>query len=222
MKYRYFLTGSLCVMSAFLRLAHPYSYLVVRRKLCAESSRRGIALFTRDMPAFHIGKIKYNQFDCYFNEDKAHFYLYAASNRCNNLIYTLPEQCCASYRLSVLPYSGKHNSIVPGWSNEKEHELLIGGIAQENRKYIRIDKSNVRLVALKKAADCDDAVIIRLTENAGQKTDGEITLFFTPAKAVYAANDETDIQLIQTKDSRVTFSVQPYSCITLKVYGDFS
>ena len=68
----------------------------------------------------------------------------------------------------------------------------------------------------------DDAVIIRLTETAGQKTDGEITLFFTPAKVVCAANDETDIQPIQTNGNRVTFSVQPYSCVTLKVYGDFS
>ena len=196
-------------------------FTVTQHWVCTENCGRGIALFTRDMPVFHIGKIKYNHFDCTFNEDKAHFYLYASSNRCNNLIYTSPEQCCAHYRLSILPYSGKHNAIVPIWSNGKEHEPLIGYTQEENKQYIRIDKSNIRLVALKKAADCDDAIIIRLTETAGQMTDGEITLFFTPVKAMYATNDEKDIQAAQTSQNRVSFSIRPYSCVSLKVYGDF-
>lgn len=196
-------------------------FSVTQNWVSAENSQRGIALFTRDMPAFHIGKIKYNHFDCTFDEDKAHFYLYAGSNRCNNLIYTSPEQCRAHYRLSILPYSGKHNVIVPIWSNEKEHELLIGCAQEENKQYIRIDKSNIRLVALKKAADRNDAIIIRLTETAGQMTDGEITLFLTPTKAMYTTNDENDIQAAQTNENRVRFSIQPYSCISLKVYGDF-
>lgn len=197
-------------------------FTVTQNWVSAENSQRGIALFTRDMPAFYIGKIKYNHFDCSFDENKARFYLYAASNRCNNLIYTSPEQCCASYRLSILPYSGSHRTTVPCWSNKKEHGLLISGDMKESKQYIRINKSNVRLAALKKAEDCRNAVIIRLTETAGQMTDGEITLFFTPENAVYATNTEKDIQSTPTNKNAVSFTVRPYSCITLKVYGNFN
>lgn len=196
-------------------------FSVTQYWVTAENAQHGIALFTRDMPAFHIGKIKYNHFDCTFDEDKAHFYLYASSNRCNNLIYTSPEQCCAKYHLSILPFSGEHRTVVPVWSNEKEHELLIGCAEERNRQYIRIDKSNIRLVSLKKAADHDDALIMRLTETAGQRTDGEITLFFTPSKVMYATNNENDIQSAETNQNTVRFSIRPYSYVTLKIYGDF-
>lgn len=197
-------------------------FTITQNRVSAENSQRGIALFSRDMPVFHIGKIKYNNFCPDFNENKAHFFLYAASNRCNNLIYTSPEQCCASYRLSILPYTGDHRSSVPVWSNEKEHELLIGGIDKESAQYIRIDKPNTRLVAMKKAENCRNAIIIRLAETAGQRTDGEISLFFNPEKAVLCTNDERDIRPVQTDKNRVNFSISPFSCITLKVYGDFN
>lgn len=105
---------------------------------------------------------------------------------------------------------------------EKEHELLIGGIDKESAQYIRIDKSNTRLVAMKKAENGRNAIIIRLAETAGQRTDGEISLFFNPEKAVLCTNDERDIRPVQTDKNRVNFSIPPFSCITLKVYGDFN
>ena len=197
-------------------------FTVAQNWVCADGIFDGIALYSRDMPVFHLGKIKYNCFSNVFDEEKGHFFLYAASNRCNNLIYTAIDECKASYRLSILPYIGKHNTVVPMWSNRKEHMPFTVYGATEEQNLVHIDKDNVRLVSLKKAEDNENAVVLRFVETKGKKTSAKVELFFKPEKAKYASNSEYDIKPTQMCDEDIVFNIEPFSYQTIKVYGNFT
>lgn len=197
-------------------------FSVTQNWVAIDGENRGVAIYSRDMPVFHLGNIKYNRFSRDFSEDKAHIYLYASSNRCNNLIYSSVEECQAQYRLSILLYNGKHNNIVPVWSNEIDHRLIISKKKAFNKCIMKLDKSNIRLVSLKKSEKENDAVLLRFIETEGKETEYMLELFFNPKKAVYSSNDEIEIEKInKIKDNVIHFSAQPYSYTTIKVYGDF-
>ncbi|MBQ8146707.1 MAG: hypothetical protein IJ039_07970 [Clostridia bacterium] len=196
-------------------------FSVAQNWLVAENDKHGVAIYTRDMNVFHIGKIKYNQFKPGFSEDKAHFYLYASSNRCNNLIYTSIDQCYAKYHLSILTYGGKHNSIVPLWSNQNDRELIISDAKCDYGKLLRLSASNIRLIAFKRAEGCGNAVVLRFVETEGKDTECDMELFFKPTNAVYATNDERELEKIKVNENRVSFTCQAYSYVTLKLFGNF-
>ncbi len=197
-------------------------FSVTQNWVCAENDEHGVAIYTRDMPVFHLGSIKYNRLKSEFSEDKAHIFLYASSNRCNNLIYTALEDCQAKYHLSLLTYGGNHNDIVPSWSNENEHSLIIGKPIYDGRKLLKLSEKNIRLVSLKKAESCGNAIVLRFTETAGKATECDIELFFNPVRVVYIANDESELEEIALDGNRVHFKSQPYSYTALKIYGDFN
>ncbi len=197
-------------------------FSVTQNWVAVDGENRGVAIYTRDMPVFHLGGIKYNRFNRDFSENKAHIYLYASSNRCNNLIYTSVEECQAKYHLSILLYNGKHGDIVPTWSNENDHGLIVSRQNILNECMMRLDKGNIRLVSLKKSEKENDAVVLRFVETEGKETECGLELFFNPTKAVYARNDEIDLEEITgLKDNIIHFNAQPYSYTTIKVYGSF-
>ena len=197
-------------------------FSVTQNWIAVDGENNGVAIYTRDMPVFHLGNIKYNQFNREFSEDKAHIYLYASSNRCNNLIYTSVEECQAQYHLSILLYNGKHNDIVPTWSNENEHRLIVSKKNAFDKCMLRVDKSNVRLVSIKKAEKENDAIVLRFVETECKETECTLELFFNTKKAVYSSNDEAELEEITNiKDNIIHFIAQPYSYTTIKVYGDF-
>ncbi len=197
-------------------------FSITQNWIAVDGENNGVAIYTRDMPVFHLGNIKYNQFNREFSEDKAHIYLYASSNRCNNLIYTSVEECQAQYHLSILLYNGKHNDIVPTWSNENEHRLIVSKKNAFDKCMLRVDKSNVRLVSIKKAEKENDAIVLRFVETECKETECTLELFFNIKKAVYSSNDEAELEEITNiKDNIIHFIAQPYSYTTIKVYGDF-
>ena len=204
-------------------------FTVTQNWVAAEEPAFGIAIHSADMPVFHLGSIKYNHFGKQFHEERGHFFLYASSNRCNNLLYTSPEECCAEYRLSILPYSGSHAAIVPAWSAEKEHTLLTGGADTETgfgastgaSAAVRLDRHNVRLVSMKKAEECSDAIVLRFTEAEGCTTPCRLELFFTPSKAAYVSGDERELSPAAVEGNAVCFTAGAHSYTTLKIYGDF-
>ena len=195
---------------------------MIQNYTCAENGQNGIAIYSGDMPVFHLGSIKYNNFDSKFHGDKAHFFLYAISNRCNNLIYRDIADCCANYHLSLLPYSGKHNFTVPIWSTQKACMPVILKNPEEYKELICINADNIRLVSFKKSENCSNAVVLRFAETSGVRADAKVSLFFKPLKAMYADNCENDITPVSTDGKTIGFAIEPYSCVTLKVYGDFN
>ena len=200
-------------------------FSVTQGWVAAENERYGVAIYTRDMPVFHMGSIKYNRLKSGFLQDKAHIFLYASSNRCNNLLYTSLEECCAKYRLSILPYVGKHNNTVPSWSNENEHSLTVSKpVDRFNLSLLKLsdENKNIRLVSVKKAEDCGNAIVLRFVETAGKATECKLELFFKPKKALYITNDERELEQATVQDNVVRFVSHPYSYTALKVYGDFN
>ena len=195
-------------------------FAVTQNWVCVEGENHGVAVYTRDMPVFHLGSIKYNRLESGFGEDKGHLFLYASSNRCNNLIYTSIEECCANYHLSVLPYDGQHVDTVPKWSNEKVHTLIVSE-PKISGKLIKLSEKNVRLVSLKKAEGCGNAIVLRFVETAGEATECSLELFFNPTRAVYITNDERELGEISLKENAVSFECKPYSYTAIKLFGDF-
>ena len=196
-------------------------FSVTQNWVAAENESNGVAIYSMNMNVFHLGNIKYNQFKRDFSGDKGHIYLYASSNRCNNLIYTSPDECNASYRLSILLYNGYHNSIVPFWSNNKNCELIVSKENVLEKRMLKLSCDNVRLVSLKKSED-ENAIVLRFIETEGTAVECGVQLFFKPSKATYATNNETDIENITRIDGEtVYFNSRPYSYTTIKVYGNF-
>jgi hypothetical protein len=195
-------------------------FSVTQNRVAVEGENHGVALYTRDMPVFHLGSIKYNRLESDFDEEKGHVFLYASSNRCNNLIYTSLDQCKAKYHLSLLTYSGQHNDTVPAWSIENDHELIVSE-PTFNSKLLKLSKENVRLVSLKKAEDESNAIVLRFVETAGRETECKLDIFFKPSKITYVTNDERELEEITSND-KISFTSKPYSYTTLKIFGDFN
>lgn len=194
-------------------------FSVTQSWIAIEGENNGVAIYTRDMPVFHLGGIKYNQFKSDFCAENSCAYLYASSNRCNNLIYDSIEECYAKYRLSVLLYNGKHNGIAPVWSRERDCELLISKKDLIDGCMLNISEPNVRLVSMKKSEDSENSVILRLVETDGKKTECEAEVFFDIKAAMYTSNDERELEKIDSiEGNRVRFNISPYSYTTVKLY----
>ena len=185
--------------------------------VCAEGKDGGIILYSKDMPIFHLGSIKFNRFEREFNEGRAHFYLYASSNRSNNLIYKSIDECHAEFELSVLPYEGSHRKIMSRFSDECKRELITGGDEMPAGEIISIEPCGVRLSALKNSED-GEAIIIRLTEGSGERTSGRIRLPFKPKRAAVTDNCECELYAASVDGDEVLFSIEPSSYCTVKIW----
>ena len=195
-------------------------FTVTQNWLAVDGENEGVAIYSKDMPVFHLGDIKYNQFKSEFSADKSHVFLYASSNRCNNLIYTSLEDCQAELRLSLLTYQGEHKDIVPKWSDENAHSLLFASPCFEGR-LLKVSEENVRLVSLKKAENSQNAIVLRFKETSGKETKAKINIFFEPEKVVYINGTEGDLDQIKPNGKEITFTARPYSYTAIKIYGDF-
>ena len=211
--------GEKCENSEYIPL-NANDFTVTQNWLSVEDDNEGIAIYTKDMPVFHLSDIKYNQFKNGFSADKGHVFLYASSNRCNNLFYTSLDECQAEFNLSLITYGKAEREAIPKWSNENEHSLIIGKPNFEGT-LLRLLNGNVRLVSLKKAEDEKNAIVLRFIETKGEKTEAKMELFFEPSKIAYITNDERDISEIPTSGKEITFTAARYSYTSLKIYGDF-
>lgn len=198
-------------------------FTIVQGYAVAENDSFGVGIYSADMPVFHIGEIKLNRFCSSFSAKRAHFFLYAASNRCNNLVYLTENDCRARYSLSVLPFSGSHLKAIPSWAEEKDHPpvFLPHGTDLPEKELASVGTKSLALTALKRAENEDNAVIVRLKELSGQSESTYIDVFF-PVKSAYLATcDEKNLTPLKTEKNRVYFNTSPHSYITLKLYGDF-
>ncbi len=198
-------------------------FTIVQSYAAAENDSFGVGIYSADMPVFHIGEIKLNRFSSSFSARCAHFYLYAASNRCNNLVYLSEKDCRAKYKLSVLPFSGSHSNPLPTWAEEKEHPpvFLPQGTGLSQGELISSGTRNLALTALKRAEKEGNAITLRLKELSGQSESTYIDVFFPIKEAYLATCDERNIAPLKAEKNRVYFDSVPHSYITLKLYGDF-
>ena len=152
----------------------------------------------------------------HFSEEKAHFYLYAASNRCNNLVYTNPEQCRSKYSISVLPYTESRFPVVPRWSESKNRDFLVLKNLINLDSDISLKGEGVQLISLKKSAK-DDSVILRFVNTNNEATKCSLGLSFNPKRAVYTTCGEEETTEALLHGNNVEFIADPYSYTTLKL-----
>lgn len=192
-------------------------FTVAQSYVTAENEEGGVAVFSRDAMVFHLGKIKYNRFSSEFAEDKSHFYLYACSNRNNNLLFTKPEDCRASFFLSILPYEGSHRAVLPAWNEAKTHPPLIADSSLRENTWMTVKTPNVRLLVCKIAEEDDSALILRFAETQGLKTDAVCSLHFPISGAVRCDHAEHERFPLTVTEEGVHFSVGAYALATVKV-----
>lgn len=146
---------------------NPRDFVTAYNWVAAENEDGGIAVLSDDMPLFDLGGIHYNELSSETDYSaSSNVYIYAASNRCNQLNFTDTGKCHGKYRVSLLPYTGSWSSVLPLWSAEHSMPLYACG-EETGNGYIELDKPNVRLLAFKKAEYEDGVYILRVAENAG-------------------------------------------------------
>lgn len=174
---------------------NPHDFVMAHNWVSVENDNYGIGLFSRDLPLFHLGGIHYNKLSSKVNYgESSSIFLYAASNRANNLNYCTPADCRGDFRISILPFVGKSINILPEWSYRQSHPLIPGGAKGlkkgESRSWFCIDQTNLRLLCIKPGAVEKEKVFIRLYEMEGKKTNAMITLPFQVKAAWYTNNVE--------------------------------
>lgn len=163
----------------------PNDFVVAANWIAAENDTYGIGILSQDMPVFHLGGIHYNQLSSYNDySESSNVFVYAASNRCNQLNFVKPSDCSGEYLVSILPYAGSCQDVLPRWSMEKNHPPLLGEMKPEDKSYLNIDAPNVQLLAYKKAERFDDLFVLRVME-VGEKEKTSVNIQL-PGKVVYA------------------------------------
>ena len=211
------LAGGVCDVVSQRLPVNPHDFAVARGWTAVQGENFGIGLYAREMPVFHYGNIHYNELTTKTDVgESSTVFVYAASNRCNQLNYLSAEDCRATYHFSVLPYGGQWAEQLPGWSQECDYlPFVISGGSKEGKSWIEIENRNVRLVTLKKA-EKSDRFLLRLVETAGQKQQTKVKLPFKVEKAELATVTETGLQeFIQPEGDTIPVSLDKFSYLNL-------
>ena len=155
-------------------------YSVCEEWVAVEGEDGGIGVRSEEMPVFHFSQINYNRFLTGPWYPNSHMYLYAASNRTNNLNFCRLEDCCGEYHLTVLPYSGHCGDILPSESRCLAQPILVG-----DGRDIRPVRLNADLRLLSCRADGKNSVLFRFAETEGKDRRAAcLTLPFAPTPII--------------------------------------
>ena len=196
----------------------PMDFTIAEEWIAVEGENGGIGIRSEDMPVFHLSQINYNRFWGSPDYPRSHVYLYAASNRTNNLNLCTPEDCYGTYHLTILPYAGHCEDVLPKWSGELAHPVLCG----DGREVpgIHLD-APLRLMSCR--ADGEHSLLLRFAEESGiARENVKLTLPFVPVRAVETTLHGTEKGILTTEDSCVFFSAAAGDYVTIRVYGDFT
>ena len=197
---------------------NPHDFVCVNNWVAAQNESGGIAFYTKDMPIVHLGDIHYNEistnvdFSCSSN-----IFLYAASNRCNNLNFANKEDCKGIFRVSILPYEGNCADYIPAWCDNKNSVPIIE-ISKENEEYsfISVDNDNIRLTSCKLSEDDNRKLILRFIETSGRKTGVNLKVPSKVQSAFYSDGKEiaNEGELIIVNNI-INFNIEAFSYVTL-------
>ncbi len=197
---------------------NPHDFVMAHSWISVENGDWGIGLFCREMPLFHPGGIHYNRISARVDYgESSSVFLYAASNRTNNLNYRTPEDCRGDFHVSVLPFSGESRAVLPDWSYGKLCPPILGGPRPEqSRSYLSLDAKNLRLLCMKPAEEGDGWVFLRLMEKEGREAQARLTLPFAIEDARYADTVENPLADAPAFERNVVrLTAQPFSYVNL-------
>jgi hypothetical protein len=196
---------------------HPRDFVVTQNWVAVENQTQGVGLFTREMPVFHLGGIHYNKLSNEFRAKNSNIYLYAASNRSNQLSFAEKENCFGEFNLMILPYEGKWQDTLPEKSIEFMYPPIVKPGYAKERSYLKLDGENIRMTAFKKSEN-GDGIIARFVETGGEDRKAAINLPFGVKSAVYTNIIEEPMQKEpQLYGSKITFEIGKFSYATILI-----
>jgi hypothetical protein len=196
----------------------PMDFTVIEEWLAVEGENGGIGIRSADMPVFHLSQINYNRFLSEPDFPRPHLYLYAASNRTNNLNLRTPGDCCGVYRLTVLPYAGHCEDTLPQWSRALAQPVLCGDSRVLPRLLL---DAELRLMSCR--ADGEHSLLLRFAEESGKARENvKLTLPFAPTRAMRTTLNGTETEALRTDGSDVFFPISGGEYCTVRVYGNFT
>ncbi len=178
-----------------------------------ENESRGIAVISKDMPVFHLGDIKYNRLSKDFIASSSSIFLYAASNRTNQLTFKTAEDCRGKYRLSVIPYDTAN-----GFS-EEENGFLYPPYVYEGyeveRSFISVNHKDIELSAFRPK---DNGFLVRVANRSKDKLYSGINLPFKISKVYVCTAHGHEIQEYSGfENGTISFGIRNGSHLTFKV-----
>lgn len=198
---------------------NPHDFVMAHSWVSVENGQSGIGLFSRDMPLFHLGGIHYNKISSRVDYGSSSaIFLYAASNRSNNLNYCTPEDCHGDFRLSVLPFEGTSDQVLPRWSYERLCPPLVGaGQEEAERSFLSLEGPGLRLLCMKPARR-QEGIFLRLYETQGRRVRGSLTLTFEAEDVRMADNlEEPTGERPLWQGREISFTAEPFSYVNLLV-----
>ncbi len=198
---------------------NPHDFVMAHSWVSVENGQFGIGLFSRDMPLFHLGGIHYNKISSRVDYGSSSaIFLYAASNRSNNLNYCTPEDCHGDFRLSVLPFEGTSDQVLPRWSYERLCPPLVGaGQEETERSFLSLEGPGLRLLCMKPARR-QEGIFLRLYETQGRRVRGSLTLPFEAEDVRMADNlEEPTGERPLWQGREISFTAEPFSYVNLLV-----
>ena len=201
--------------------ACPLDYSVTEHWVALDEKTEGIALYSADAPVFHFGEIQYNRFTTDNTRSllHPHIYLYAASNRTNNLNLCECKDCAGFFRMSVLPYKGAWQDTVPDWDKRMSHAPICAHVDGEGSFGFSVDEK-VRLLSFRPTKD-GSGIEVRFAEDCGKdRKRVRLTVPFKVNTAWYNSLNSKRLGLAETSGNSVIFSIDAYSYVTLEISGN--
>ena len=194
----------------------PMDFTLCEEWLAVEGASGGIGLRSEDSPVFHLSQINYNRFLAAPDFPCSHMYLYAASNRTNNLNFCTAEDCRGAFRLTIRPYEGHCEDVLPAWSRALSQPVLCG----DGRSVPQLSvTAGLRLLCLK--PEGEDSLLLRFAEETGRAQQARLTLPFAPRRACCTDLNGEPLEALTVDGRTVSFPVRGGEYATLRVWGDF-
>ena len=198
-----------------------HDYVVCQNYIAIVEKDYSIALMSRDVPAAHLGKIRYNRFGTKEKIDKPHIYSYPASSRMSGIACRSIEECDINYDYTI--YTGESTSNLPKLANLQRYEPII--YLAENRienktRFIDIKSNSTFATALKYNEQPGDGLILRFCEQAGKKDCVRfIPGFMELDKAYICSINETAVEPLAVDNNSITVNIGSFDIVTVALYG---
>lgn len=140
-------------------------------------------------------------------------------------IYPNPEadKCEHNFTYSFYPHFGDHRTGEASKEGYKLNNTLVAceipkqkGRLKEQYSFVKTNKNNIFVEALKKAED-DDGIIVRFYDAFGINSFPEFTFGFDVKKAYISDMSENITKEIEVNDNKITLDVAPFEIVTLKI-----
>ena len=196
----------------------PMDFTIAEEWIAVEGEKGGIGIRSEDMPVFHFSQINFNQFLNSAQFPKSHVYLYAASNRTNNLNFCTPEDCCGKFHLTILPYNGHCDDVLPQWSRCLAQPILCG----DGREIPQLSLDTpLRMMSCR--VDGENSLLLRFAEESGiERKNVKLTLPFAPTSATQTLLHGQEKEPLKVDGNMVFFSIASNEHCTIRVNGNFS